>query len=116
LLDDLRALVEFAQAGSIAGAADRLFRTPSAITRQLQRLEAAHQIPPQPQLVEPRQERKWRYVVVVNHDTNGVVRIPTDVFDEMNAVTQAERRNPGPGYSWNSAIVERLPIIDGAPD
>jgi DNA-binding transcriptional LysR family regulator len=41
LLDDLRALVEFAQAGSIAGAANRLYRTPSAITRQLQRLEAA---------------------------------------------------------------------------
>jgi DNA-binding transcriptional LysR family regulator len=41
MLDDLRALVEFAQAGSIAGAANRLFRTPSAITRQLQRLEAA---------------------------------------------------------------------------
>src|ERR1700732_1629947 len=41
VLDDLRALVEFAHAGSIAGAADRLFRTPSAITRQLQRLEAA---------------------------------------------------------------------------
>ncbi|MGH7741095.1 MAG: LysR family transcriptional regulator [Candidatus Eiseniibacteriota bacterium] len=41
MLDDLRALLEFAQAGSIAGAADRLFRTPSAITRQLQRLEAA---------------------------------------------------------------------------
>src|SRR6201982_2919108 len=40
MLEDLRALVEFAQAGSIAGAADRLFRTPSAITRQLQRLEA----------------------------------------------------------------------------
>src|ERR1700732_4866784 len=40
LLDDLRALVEFALAGSIAGAADRLYRTPSAITRQLQRLEA----------------------------------------------------------------------------
>ena len=45
LLDDLLALVEFAQAGSIAGAADRLHRTPSAITRQLQRLEAALQIP-----------------------------------------------------------------------
>ncbi len=28
LLDDLLALVEFAQAGSIAGAADRLYRTP----------------------------------------------------------------------------------------
>src|SRR5436309_4194614 len=41
LLDDLRALVEFAQAGSIACAADRLFGTPSAITRQVQRLEAA---------------------------------------------------------------------------
>jgi DNA-binding transcriptional LysR family regulator len=41
LLEDLRALVEFAQAGSIAGAAGRLFRTPSAITRQVQRLEAA---------------------------------------------------------------------------
>jgi DNA-binding transcriptional LysR family regulator len=41
LIDDLRALVEFAQAGSIAGAAGRLFRTPSAITRQVQRLEAA---------------------------------------------------------------------------
>jgi DNA-binding transcriptional LysR family regulator len=41
VLDDLRALVEFAHAGSIAGAADRLFRTPSAVTRQVQRLEAA---------------------------------------------------------------------------
>ena len=41
MLEDLRALVEFAQAGSIAGAASRLFRTPSAITRQVQRLEAA---------------------------------------------------------------------------
>ena len=40
MFDDLHALVEFAQAGSIAGAADRLFRTPSAVTRQLQRLEA----------------------------------------------------------------------------
>ena len=41
VLDDLHALVEFAQAGSMAGAAHRLFRTPSAVTRQLQRLEAA---------------------------------------------------------------------------
>jgi len=41
LFDDLHALVEFARAGSITGAADRLYRTPSAITRQLQRLEAA---------------------------------------------------------------------------
>ncbi len=41
MLEDLRALVEFAGAGSIVGAAERLFRTPSAITRQLQRLEGA---------------------------------------------------------------------------
>jgi DNA-binding transcriptional LysR family regulator len=32
MFDDLRALVEFARAGSIAGAADRLYRTRSAIT------------------------------------------------------------------------------------
>jgi Bacterial regulatory helix-turn-helix protein, lysR family len=38
MLEDLRARVEFAHAGSIAGTADRLFRTPSAITRQVQRL------------------------------------------------------------------------------
>ena len=38
-LEGLRALVEFAHAGSIAGAADRLLRTPSAITRQLQRFD-----------------------------------------------------------------------------
>src|SRR5579872_6513638 len=41
MLEDLRAIVEFAHAGSIAGAANRLFRTPSAITRQVQRLETA---------------------------------------------------------------------------
>src|SRR5690348_5536076 len=41
MFDDLRALVEVAQAGSIARAANRLYRTPSAITRQVQRLEAA---------------------------------------------------------------------------
>ena len=41
MFDDLPSLVEFARAGSIAGAADRLCRTPSAITRQLQRLEDA---------------------------------------------------------------------------
>ncbi|HEX5239356.1 MAG TPA: LysR family transcriptional regulator, partial [Sphingomicrobium sp.] len=41
MFDDLPALVEFARAGSIVGAADRLCRTPSAITRQLQRLEDA---------------------------------------------------------------------------
>src|SRR5437899_12693597 len=40
MLDELRALVEFVHDGYIAGAANSLFRTPSAITQQLQRLEA----------------------------------------------------------------------------
>jgi hypothetical protein len=53
---------------------------------------------------------------VVKHDTNGIVRILTDVFDEMNAVTQGESRNPDPGYHWNNATVERFLIIDGVPD
>src|SRR5215831_10851460 len=39
MFEDIHALVEFAQAGSIARAAGRLHRTPSAITRQMQRLE-----------------------------------------------------------------------------
>ncbi len=41
MLEDIRALVELADAGSVAKAADRLFLTPSAVTRKLQRLEAA---------------------------------------------------------------------------
>ena len=40
MFEDIHALVEFAKAGSIARAASRLHRTPSAITRQMQRLEA----------------------------------------------------------------------------
>ncbi len=40
MFEDIHALVEFAKAGSIARAASRLHRTPSAITRQIQRLEA----------------------------------------------------------------------------
>jgi SnoaL-like domain/Bacterial regulatory helix-turn-helix protein, lysR family len=42
----LRTLVEFAHAGSIAGAADRLFRTPSAITRQVQTLNSREALAP----------------------------------------------------------------------
>ena len=40
MFEDIHALVEFAEAGSIARAANRLHRTPSAITRQMQRREA----------------------------------------------------------------------------
>jgi DNA-binding transcriptional LysR family regulator len=41
MLEDIRALVELADAGSVGKAADQLFLTPSAVTRKLQRLEAA---------------------------------------------------------------------------
>lgn len=41
MLEDINAFVEFAEAGSVARAAGRLYRTPSAVTRQIQRLEAA---------------------------------------------------------------------------
>jgi len=40
MFEDIHALIEFAEAGSIARAASRLHRTASAITRQMQRLEA----------------------------------------------------------------------------
>lgn len=64
------------------------------------------------QPIQPRREREWWYVVVVEHATRGTVRIPTDVLDEMNAITQAQRRNPEPGYLWDGARVERLPISE----
>jgi DNA-binding transcriptional LysR family regulator len=41
MLEDIHALVQFAEAGSVVRAAARLHRTPSAVTRQVQRLEAA---------------------------------------------------------------------------
>src|SRR5689334_6010751 len=40
MLDDLRALVELSDAGSIVRASARLLRSPSAVTRKVQRLEA----------------------------------------------------------------------------
>lgn len=41
MLEDIHALVQFAETGSVVRAADRLHRTPSAVARQVQRLEAA---------------------------------------------------------------------------
>jgi DNA-binding transcriptional LysR family regulator len=40
MLEDIHALVQFAETGSVVRAAERLHRTPSAVTRQVQRLEA----------------------------------------------------------------------------
>lgn len=41
MFEDIRALIQFAEAGSVVRAAARLYRTPSAVTRQVQRLEAS---------------------------------------------------------------------------
>ncbi len=41
MFEDIHALIQFAEAGSVVRAAARLHRTPSAVTRQVQRLEAA---------------------------------------------------------------------------
>src|SRR5580765_1074597 len=41
MFEDIHALVQFAEAGSVVRAAARLHRTPSAVTRQVQRLESA---------------------------------------------------------------------------
>ena len=44
MLEDIRALVELADAGSVVKAADQMFLTASAVTRKLQRLERALQV------------------------------------------------------------------------
>ena len=40
MLDEIRTFVVLAESGSLQRAAERLFLTPSAVTRQIQRLEA----------------------------------------------------------------------------
>jgi hypothetical protein len=49
------------------------------------------------------------YIVVVRHESEGTVKIPTDVSDKGNAIAQAKMRNPGPGYDWEDAKVEDVP-------
>lgn len=41
MLNELRTFIALAQTGSVHRAANRVFITPSAVTRQIQRLEAA---------------------------------------------------------------------------
>jgi hypothetical protein len=65
---------------------------------------------PPPQSVEPRQERLFRFEVVVRHKKRGLVRIDTDVADGSNALRQAKMRNQDPDYEWESAEVEKFPL------
>jgi len=53
MLDEMRTFVVLAEAGSLQRAAERLFLTPSAVTRQIQRLEAALKTPLLDRRVKP---------------------------------------------------------------
>jgi DNA-binding transcriptional LysR family regulator len=53
MLDEMRTFVVLAESGSLQRAAERLFLTPSAVTRQIQRLEAALQTPLLDRRVKP---------------------------------------------------------------
>ena len=53
MLDEIRTFVVLAEAGSLQRAAARLFLTPSAVTRQIQRLEATLQLPLLDRRVKP---------------------------------------------------------------
>ncbi len=45
------------------------------------------------------------YIVVVEHETKGIVLIPTEITDAQNAIEQARRENQERGYDWESATV-----------
>jgi len=53
MLDEMRAFVVLVESGSLQGAAERLYLTPSAVTRQIQRLEAALKTPLLDRRVKP---------------------------------------------------------------
>ena len=53
MLDEIRTFVVLAETGSLQRAAERLFLTPSAVTRQIQRLEAALKAPLLDRRVKP---------------------------------------------------------------
>jgi DNA-binding transcriptional LysR family regulator len=53
MLDEMRTFVVLAESGTLQRAAERLFLTPSAVTRQIQRLEAALKTPLLDRSVKP---------------------------------------------------------------
>jgi DNA-binding transcriptional LysR family regulator len=53
MLDEMRAFLVLVESGSLQRAAERLFQTPSAVTRQIQRLEAALNTPLLDRRVKP---------------------------------------------------------------
>jgi hypothetical protein len=57
------------------------------------------------------EERKVRmaYILVVKHDTKGIVLIPTEIKDTRKATEQAKMENQGPGYNWENATVGYIP-------
>jgi DNA-binding transcriptional LysR family regulator len=53
MLDEIRTFVVLAETGSLQRAAERLFLTPSAVTRQIQRLEGVLKTPLLDRRVKP---------------------------------------------------------------
>ena len=64
MLDEIRAFVVLAESGSLQRAAARLFLTPSAVTRQIQRLEAALKTPLLDRRVKPGRITREGHVVL----------------------------------------------------
>jgi hypothetical protein len=49
------------------------------------------------------------YIVVVKHETQGTLLIPTEIKDAQKAIEQAKMENQGPGYDWQHATVGCIP-------
>lgn len=49
------------------------------------------------------------YIVVVEHDTKGIVLIPTEIEDAQKAIEQARMERQEPGYDWENATVGYIP-------
>ena len=110
MLDDLRALVESADAGPIAGAADRLFRTPSAITpRRL------------PKCLAPHPRISWCPELPIHGCSStgripGCNRFPLPAIYELDvaAVLLPEGKTAPPPLLTNIIASDRMEIVQGA--
>jgi DNA-binding transcriptional LysR family regulator len=86
MLDEMRTFVVLAESGSLQRAAERLFLTPSAVTRQIQRLEAALKTPLIDRRVKPgRITREGRAVL---DQARQMLRIMDDL--KASGTTDAE--------------------------
>ena len=101
MLEDIRALVELADAGSVVKAADQMFLTASAVTRKLQRLERALQVTLLDRSVKPpRLTPLGRRILDQGRD---VLRRVEDL--KASASTNGEPRGPFRLVRWGAGRV-----------